>query len=376
MLFKSVIGQEAVRDQLIRAARGSRVSHALLFHGPEGCGKFPLAMAFAQYLACSDPGPEDSCGVCPSCRKAEKNIHPDIHFVFPVVKSLKGSGEPISDLFIEDWRKYLEAYSYPDLQSWLNFIKVENKQAGIFTKEAESILRKLQLKAFESDHKIVVVWLPEKMNATASNKLLKIIEEPPEKTYFLMVAQSTEEIIPTILSRTQLVRVNKIPDHVLEAHLRVDFPEKGEIIEGVARMSDGNFIQALDLIESNEENQMYFDHFVLWMRMAYGFKIHELLEWVPKMAALGREKQKTFLLYCLHMIKGNFHMNMDMLGIMRLSPEEQKFSERFNQFINADNIERLSLLFSEAIVQIGMNANPRITFLDMSTQLYRLLRKP
>lgn len=375
MMFKSVIGQKKVRDQLIRSAMENRVSHALMFHGPNGSGKLPLALSFAQYLVCSDPGPEDACGVCPSCLKALKCIHPDIHFVYPVA-TLRGITKPVSDHFIEDWRKYLDSYSYPSIQSWLSFIRTENKQASIYTHEAESILRKLQLKSFESDRKVVVIWLPEKMNVTASNKLLKIIEEPPDKTFFLMVTQSTDDIIPTILSRTQLVKVNRIQDKELEKYLRENYPEKGDIVSGVARMADGNFIRAVDLLETNEQNILYFEHFVLWMRASYGFKINDLLEWLPKVSEFGREKQKEFLLYCLHMIKGNFHMNRDMMQIMRLSPQEKSFSERFNQFINPGNIEKLSILFSEAISQISMNANPRILFLDMSTKLYRLFRKP
>lgn len=374
MLFKSVIGQELIREHLIRATRENRVSHALLFHGPAGSGKFPLALAFAQYLNCSDPGPDDSCGVCPSCRKAEKFIHPDIHFVFPVITT-KGNSEPISDNYIDKWRSYLTEFTYPGLQSWLSFIKVENKQAQIFKKEAESILHKLHLKAFESDYKVVIIWLPEKMNRTAANKLLKIIEEPPEKTFFLMVAQSTEEMLPTILSRTQLVRVNKIPDDVLASHLNEKFPEKNDIIKGIVKLANGDFIAALVLMESNEQNILFFEHFVRWMRITYNFRVLELLDWLPSIAELGREKQKEFLLFCLRLIMGNFHVNQKVEKNLRLSPEEQEFSVRFHQFIHPGNIEELSALFSEAISQIEMNANPRILFLDMSIGMYRLLRK-
>ncbi len=374
MLFKSIIGQELIRDQLIRAKRDNRVSHALLFHGPAGSGKFPLALAFAQYLNCSDPGPDDSCGVCPACRKAEKYIHPDIHFIFPVVTS-KGNSDPVSDQFLDKWRAYLDEFSYPGLTSWLSFIKVENKQAKIFKKEAESILHKLRLKAFESDYKIILIWLPEKMNVTAANKLLKIIEEPPEKTFFLLVAQSTEEILPTILSRTQLVRVNKIPDEVLASYLTKKFPDKNDVIKGISRLADGNYLEALNLIESNEQNAIFFEHFVKWMRITYKFRIHELIDWLPAMAELGREKQKEFLLFCLRVIKGNFHMNQELEEIMRLSPEEQEFSKLFHQFIHSGNIEEIHMLLSEAISQISMNANPRILFLDTSIKMYRLLRK-
>lgn len=375
MLFKSVIGQNGVRDQLIRAAKENRVSHALLFHGPSGCGKFPLALAFAQYLNCEDPGKEDSCGVCRSCLKAQKNIHPDIHFVYPVVNGLKVL-TPVSDDFIDEWREYLKTTDYPVLQGWLSHIKVENKQAGIFKKEAEAILHKLHFKAFESDYKLVIIWLPEKMNPTAANKLLKIIEEPPEKTVFLMVAESTEEILPTILSRTQLIRINKIPEEALYLHLTEKFPDQKDIVQGLVRLADGNYPEAITLIESNEQNRYFLEQFIKWMRMTYGFKVSELLEWVPSIAKIGRERQKDFLVFCLRMVQGNFHMNRNLRSIMRLSLEEQGFSEKFNNFINPGNIEGLNKLFSEAISHVSMNANPKILFMDMSTQLYRLLRKP
>jgi len=376
MSFKSVIGQEALRDQLIHSTRENRVSHALLFHGPPGSGKFPLAVAFAQYLNCSDPGPEDACGVCPACQKAEKFIHPDIHFVFPVITGTKAGSEPVSDNFIADWREYLAESPYPSLPGWLKFMKVENKQAKIFKKEAASIVSKLQLKAFESDYKILIIWMPEKMNATAANKLLKIIEEPPEKTIFLLVAQSTGDILPTILSRTQLIRVKKIPDEVLSQHLIKKYPDKEKLIAGITRLADGNYLEAVDLIEANEQNQIYFDHFVNWMRLIYSFKISELLAFMPTIVELGREKQKDFLLFCLKMIKGNFHLNQKMDDIVRMSPEQKDFSVKFSKYINTGNIADLSLLFSEAISQIGMNANPRILFLDMSTRIFKLLRKP
>jgi len=375
MLFESVIGQEDVRDRLIRSAREKRVSHALLFYGPPGCGKFATALSFAQYLNCSDPGPHDSCGVCPSCLKAAKNIHPDIHFIFPVA-NLRGNTKPVSDHFLDQWREFIKGTEYPDLPEWLSYIKVENMQAGIFKQEAVSILHKLRLKAFESEYKVVLIWFPEKMNVTAANKLLKIIEEPPEKTVFLMVAESTEEIIPTILSRTQLIRIGKIPDKQLRDRLAKQFPGREGALESAIRLADGNFPQAVRLIEEDEQNRFYFEHFKTWMRLTYNFKVPELLEWVAEIARIGREKQKDFLSFCLRLIRGNFQMNRNVMSIVRLSPDEQEFSKNFKTFINPGNIEDLSMLFSEAISQVSMNANPRILFLDMSAKLFRLMRKP
>jgi DNA polymerase-3 subunit delta' len=374
MMFKSVIGQETVRDQLIKSAREKRVSHALLFHGPPGCGKFALALSFAQYLNCSDPGSSDSCGVCPSCLKAKKNIHPDIHFIFPVA-NIKANTKPVSDHFLEDWREYLGSVSYPDLPEWLGRIKVENKQAGIFRQEAESILHKLSLKAFESDYKVVIVWFPEKMNPSAANALLKIIEEPPDNTVFLMVAESTEEIIPTILSRTQLVRVNKIGDNPLREYLSLQFPGMEKAVNSALRLADGNYPMAVRLIEEDEQMRFYMEHFTTWMRLAFNFKVLELLDWIPSIAEIGRERQKDFFSFCLRLIRGNFHMNRNVMSIARLSPTEEDFSLKFNRFVNPDNIEDYNRLFSEAISHISMNANPRILLMDMSSSLFRLMRR-
>lgn len=395
MLFKSVTGQAAIRDQLIHSAKENRVSHAILFHGPPGSGKFPLALAFAQYLNCTDPGHDDSCGVCPSCRKAEKFIHPDLHFVFPVVKGIRpdtdisgsdtgsngtgtkksGNQDTVSDHHIGKWREYLEANPYPDFQGWLSFMSAENKQAGIFTGEAEMILRKLSFKAYESDYKIVLVWLPEKMHITAANKLLKIIEEPPDKTVFLLISQSPDEILPTILSRTQLMKVNKIPDKDLAARLKEKFPGREQQIEGITRMANGNFIEAANLLEADEQNLFYHNQFVAWMRMIYRLEINEIIEWIPSVVAIGRDKQKDFLGYCLRMIRENFHMSQAVHDIVRMDNKELAFSERFHKFITPANIEEFSLLFSNAANHISLNANPRIMLLDMSLQIFRLLKK-
>ena len=225
MLFKEIYGHSEIRERLIRTTVENRVSHAILLHGPEGSGKFALAMAYAQLLHCSGEQDGDSCGVCPSCQKATKLIHPDIHFVFPVATTKKVSSEPISDLFLEQWRSFISDSVYPSLSGWLQFLEVENKQGGIFKKEAETLLRKLSLKAFESECKVVLFWLPEKMNPATANKLLKVIEEPPEKTVFILVAEKIDTILPTILSRTQLIRVPKFTDMELREGMLHSFPE-------------------------------------------------------------------------------------------------------------------------------------------------------
>lgn len=374
MKFKEIPGHVAIKERLLRSSLDSRVSHALLLHGPEGNGKFALAMAFAQLLNCTGEKDEDSCGVCPSCQKASKLIHPDIHYVFPVAPSKKVSSEPVSDHYISEWREYIASLPYPSLPSWMNYLDIENKQGGIFKKEAEELLRKLSLKAFESEYKVVIVWLLEKMNPTAANKLLKVIEEPPDKTVFLLIAESTTGILPTILSRTQLISVPRLGDLELQNQLAADFPEMADKLSEIVPLAEGNYVTAVNLLNSNEQVQFYQENFVAWMRMCFRLKVTEILDWMPAIVALGREKQKAFLQYGIHLIRENYLLNQNLQEITRMTPSEKEFSSRFNAFIHPGNIESLFLNLSEAIRHIEMNANPRILFLDLSIRMYKSLK--
>ncbi len=374
MRFKEIYGHAAIKDRLIKSTLENRVSHAILLHGPEGSGKYPMALALAQLLHCANKINGDACGECPSCQKAAKMIHPDIHYVFPVATSKKVSADPISDHYIEEWREYIIAEHYPSLQRWLQFLDIENKQGGIFKKEAEELLRKLSLKAFESEFKVVIIWLPEKMNASTANKLLKVIEEPPDRTVFLLVAEQTDTMLPTILSRTQLLRVPKISDSDLSAGLRAQFPDLIDKVDEVVPLADGNFIRGKDLIQTNEQTQFYHDEFVHWLRMAFRFKVQEILDWIPVMVSLGRERQKAFLQYGLHLVRENFLLNQGLNEQVKMTPSEAEFSQRFNVFIHPGNIEALLQTLSLGIRHVEMNANPRILFLDLSAQLYTCLK--
>ncbi len=374
MLFKEIYGHSEIRERLIRTTVENRVSHAILLHGPEGSGKFALAMAYAQLLHCSGEQDGDSCGVCPSCQKATKLIHPDIHFVFPVATTKKVSSEPISDLFLEQWRSFISDSVYPSLSGWLQFLEVENKQGGIFKKEAETLLRKLSLKAFESECKVVLFWLPEKMNPATANKLLKVIEEPPEKTVFILVAEKIDTILPTILSRTQLIRVPKFTDMELREGMLHSFPESEDKLVNIVPLADGNFLKAQHLLNTDQQTQFYQEQFIQWLRMAFKFRVHEIIDWIPGIVNLGRERQKAFLKYGLHLIRENYLLNQELGEQLRMTPSEKEFSSRFNTFIHRGNIEALSGIFSLAIQHIEMNANPRILFLDLSAKLYKCLK--
>ena len=374
--FHEIPGQDAVKQRLLQSVKTNRVSHALLLAGSPGCGHYSLALALAQYLQCTDPGPDDSCGACAACHQAAQHVHPDIHFVFPVAGTTKTKGEPMSDDFIGEWREYLSANPFPSVETWYQAMGIENKQAGIFKKEAQEILRKLSFKSFESDYKVILFWMPEKMNATAANKLLKIIEEPADHTLFLFVGGGTDGILPTILSRTQLVKVPGIDSEALRNRLLQDFPGKEQLVASAVLRARGDYLTATDLIVQNDQDELNRQRFFRWMRISYGLKINDITEWVAEISDIGRERQKWFLRYALDMIRNNFMVNSGMRELAVMDNEETAFSENFSAFVHPGNIAGLMAEFDLAIAQITMNANPKILLTDMSLQLHQLLRQP
>ena len=267
MQFKDIIGLESVKSQFIQTVKENRVSHAQLLVGPKGIGKLPLAIAFAQYVSCLDQKENDSCGVCSSCKKYQKLIHPDLHFVFPVVTG-KGFTNPVSDNFIDSWRSQIESDLYFDLGEWYKTLGVDNSQGLIYSSESNEIIRKLNLKTYESDYKIMVVWLPEKMHRSCANKLLKMIEEPPNKTLFVMVSEEPTKILQTILSRTQIVNVPKIDNVDLSKALTSEFNLSGTELTNVVRLAGGSYRKARILIQNSDENAFNFENFVTIMRLS------------------------------------------------------------------------------------------------------------
>ncbi len=378
MFFKDIAGHSAIKQKLIHSVKQNRVSHALLFAGPEGNGKLSLAIAFAQYLSCENKQENDSCGTCPSCVKFQKIVHPDLHFVFPVVK-LKAATKPVSDNFIKEWRDFISTSSYHSFKKWLKKMGTENQQAGIFAQESEEIVKKLNLKSFESDYKVMIIWMPEKMNISASNKLLKMIEEPPPKTIFILVAEDIENIIKTILSRTQLIKIPKIGDQIMFDAIKEKHHFPDEKIKEIVRISDGNFLKAEELIQNIDglsENEN-FNHFTFFMRHAYGVKIPELVEWAENMAKSGREAQKEFLRYALKLLRENLILNIspeNQNKIIFLTDKEDNFSLKFNKFIHKNNIIQLTNEFNEAYNHIERNGNGKLIFTDLALKTTRLLK--
>ncbi len=377
MQFSKIIGQKEIIDRFIRTVKTGRISHAQLLHGPEGSGKLELAIAFAQYVSCKNRTETDSCGECSSCKKYEKLIHPDLHFVFPVVRSAKFT-KPVSDNYLNEWRTFLLEHKKHRLNVWLDVIGNENAQAGIFAQESTEIIKKLNLKTFEAEYKVMIIWLPEKMNLSSANKLLKMIEEPPQKTLFLMVSDYPEQIINTIRSRSQFVRVPKIDDQDLYAALAntYDLPERE--LQRIVKLANGNYFKALDVLEESENEKQNFELFVRLMRLAYAAKIIDLTKWVDEMVQMGRERQKNFLAYVLRMMRENFILNSaadkkDDLNYFTV--EEENFSAKFSTFIHKNNIFDINNEINSAYLHIERNGMDKIIFLDLALKLVILLRR-
>lgn len=374
MFFREVIGQSATKERLIQSVRRERVSHAQLFAGPEGTGKLALAIAYAQYVACTNRQENDSCGECASCKKYRKLIHPDLHFVFPVIKTAKFK-EPVSDNFLDEWRSMIAQSPYFSASQWFDRIGVENAQGLIYAHQSEEIIRKLNLKSYESEYKVMIIWLPEKMHVACANKLLKMIEEPPVKTLFILITEDEEDIISTIRSRCQLITVPPIDPQSLEKAL-VSLPEaQGHDIRSLVHLSKGNYTKALELLQPDEQTLFNLERFKELMRNAYGRKFAELFKWVDQLAGIGREKQKNLLSYCLMILRENFIYNLKNKNLNFMNGQEEDFSKRFAPFINERNIVELSEVFETAYNHIEMNGNPRIIFTDVAFKITKLIRK-
>ncbi len=374
MLFKEVVGQEHIKKELIATVAKNRISHAQLFNGPEGCGSLALALAYAQYINCANRSETDSCGECPSCLKYTKLQHPDLHFVFPVTTTTKVKKDPISDNFIEEWREILIQQPYLSLDSWLAHIGIENKQGSIQNQESKEIVRKLSLKSYEAEYKVMLIWMAEKMNETCANKLLKLLEEPPDKTLFLLVSEKTEFMLQTILSRTQIKNIPKIDKESMKTKLSHDFGLEGDDLHALVHNANGNYYKAFQLVSFENSNLEFFNLFTQTMRLAYSKNLPELSEVADTIASMGREKQKAFLEYCLKMIRENFILNQKQNDIAYLYKQEKDFSMKFHAFIHERNIAGLTKEFNEAHYHIERNGNAKIILFDLALKLIILLR--
>lgn len=374
MFFKDVVGQEILKKRLIRSVREERISHAQLFAGPEGTGKLALAIAYAQYISCKNRSETDSCGVCPSCHKYQKLAHPDLHFVFPVFNTPK-TKNPVSDDFLKEWRELVFKSPYFNLSQWLEHIDAGNSQGLIYERESDSIFRKLNLKSFESEFKVMIIWLPEKMHQACSNKLLKLVEEPPNKTLFILITENEESVIGTIRSRAQLVKFPFVDAESIGNALKNIEGVAEEIIPDAVHLSNGNYIKALEYLNPGEDEQFYFQKFQDMMRYAYKREVLEQVEWAEEMAKIGRDKQKAFFTFALRLIREYFVMNLKQSNLIYLNQQEKAWGKQFAPFINERNVVAFFNEFELGIKHITMNGNPRIIFLDTALRMVRLIKR-
>jgi DNA polymerase-3 subunit delta' len=376
MFFRDIIGQEALKTRLIQTVRENRVSHAWLFFGPEGAGVLPMALAFAGYILCTGRNENDACGSCVSCNKVGKFIHPDLHFVFPVNKTRSLEKDSVtSDDFIAEWRAFLLKNPYGRLTQWYDFIDLENKQGVINTEESKRLAGKLNLKSFESDYKVVIIWQPEKMNDQASNKLLKLLEEPPPLTIFLLVSEIPDQLLATVRSRCIPVKIPRISDGDLsEAIVNKHSIQKDKAAD-IVRLASGNYLKALELITETEDIKYNFMKFRDLMRSCFKTNIPELVKQAEELSVLNREKQKSFLEYGLRTLRESLALHFNTPGIVFITDEEQQFTPNFAPFINGNNVVPFTDELNNAIRDIERNANGRIVFLDLALKLAALIKK-
>lgn len=369
MYFSDIVGLDEIKSHLIESVNRGHIPHARLFHGAEGAGKLPLAIAYARFLNCENRGEQDSCGVCPSCHKLDKLTHPDLHFVFPVVKS------KVCDEYLTQWREFLSGHKYFDLNQWLNFIDAENAQGVIYSKESDEIIRKLNLKVYEAPYKIMIVWLPEKMHEACANKLLKMIEEPPANTVFLLITEELDKVLTTIRSRCQPLNIRSINRVEMVDALRSKFGLSLENAQSTAHIANGSFLKAMQIIQSKDDNNYLFSLFKEMMRASVSRNIKAIKVVAGEIASIGREMQKSYLLYSLRLFREFFISNLNEPEMVYLNEEEKAFGERFAPFVNERNISDFKDEFQTAYRQIEQNGNARIIFLDLCLRSTMLLKR-
>ena len=367
MRFADITGQKELKEHLVRSIESGRISHAQLFTGAAGAGTLPLAIAYVQYLNCANRHDGDSCGECPSCRKIAALAHPDLHFVFPVNKQGKKSGEVVrSDDFIEDWREIVESTGgYFSAQEWFDRLDLGKTLKGMISaKETDEIIRKLSFKSFEAEYKTMIIWLPETMNEEAANKILKILEEPWDKTLFILITERADRLLQTILSRTQEVAVPRLQPEVLESVVRESGESDEAKVRNIARLANGDLCELRRLMAGATDDVRHesFEMFCALMRFSYNDRHLELITWAEELAQLTREQQLSFLRHSARLLRESYVMHAGAMNATYLWGEEAAFCNKFAPYINSRNIEPLIGEIEMAMAQIGQNGNPKIVF--------------
>ena len=376
MKRKEVIGQEEVWQRLITMVREDRLPHAIMLCGPQGCGKMALALAFASYLICQNrEGHDEACGECRQCKMLEKWGHPDLLFSYPTIKTPNMGSEhkPVSEDFAEEWRNMISRSPYFNIEQWMTEIGAENQQAIITAGESDELNRKLSLKSSQGGYKVSVIWLPERMNIECANKILKLIEEPPSQTIFIMVSENPDNLLETIRSRVQRIDVKKTDNESIQKALVGKYGISEDDAMRVARLANGDWLTAVSELSADGENKEFLADFQSLMRLAYQRNVRELKHWSENINSYGREKQKRFLTYFLRMIRESFMYNFQQPELSYMTSQEEAFTANFARFVNESNILQITELANKAIRDISQNANGKIVFFDMALQMIVLL---
>ncbi len=369
MQFSEVIGQQSLKDHLIDEVKHQKISHAQLFLGKPGYGVLPLALGFVQYLFCENPTETDSCGTCPSCRKVAQLQHPDLHFSFPTVQAIT----KVSNGNLAEWRSQLTSQPYFDLNQWIQKTDVRERKPIIGVQESEEIIKKLSLRSYEGGYKVMIIWMAEEMNTSCANKLLKIIEEPPKNTLFILCAESQESMLATIISRCQVVKIPRISLDELSQHLRTKMNLGASQADSVAARVDGDFLEAQEYLGDHVEQDANRELFIQLMRVCYKKNVLEMMQWSESVAQESREQQKTFLKYALHMFRQSMLRNYTENHLTRVSSEESAFLDKFATFISGNNVFDFMKTFNEAHYHIERNANAKILFMNLCFNVMRYI---
>lgn len=379
MLYEDVLGQEHIKNHLKESVLNGRIPHAQLFVGPEGCGTLPMAIAYARSILSSNKNE----GELEEVAAKFKNLsHPDLHFAFPVTTSDKAKSHPISSNYLEEWRRLIKEQPYGNLFDWYNLLGVDNKQGQIGVDEAQDIVKSLSLKAYEGGYKVMIIWMAEKMNTACANKLLKLIEEPPSKTVFILITEDEGQIINTIKSRCQILHFPPLAEEVIAEALIKNHGMDVSVATKIAHQSNGNYNKACDLVFSDSEDLQFEEWFIFWIRSAFKAKgnkaaIHDLISWSDDISKTGRETQKQFLNYCLDFFRQALLLNYNAQGLIYLEPKTPNFKlEKFAPFVHGNNVLEISDELQDAIYHIERNGNSKIILTDLSIKLTRLLHKP
>ncbi len=376
MKFQEVIGQGEAKQRLVKLVEEGRVPHAMLFTGPKGCGKMAMAMAFASYLLCANRHDGDSCGTCPQCIMLRKWAHPDLHFTYPVIKQSGTTSDykPVSDDFSKEWHDLLADGPYFTIEQWLLAMGTTTQQAIMTVKEADAISHKLSLRSSQGGYKVSLIWFPERMREDTANKLLKMIEEPPSQTVFILVSENPAALLETIRSRTQLFGMHRIAIEDIELALVQKRGIDEEPAKKLARFAEGSWLKALDALDAESENREFLTDFISLNRLSFSRDVKGLAKWSQDVTKYGREKQKRMLAFFLRMTRESFMYNFHIPQLTYLTTQEENFVKKFAPFMNENNVMEMAEVFSEAIRDIGQNANARIVFFDVALQSTKLIR--